>query len=274
VILKTIESLNNPLQQDFIKACLSQLSSRRPPARKLLFHPVIFEVPSLRLLSTHVIVNTPSYLPEQLTEEALHRPPDTHTNANNKEEKIEVILAEIKPTATRQGITLKASEVPRREVEKFFEEVRNGAHPLTALMPTYRPPIISRQRTTSPELAESPDSFHEEPELRRLATVRCFSKQPSIAGQEAGVGQSTNSVSLDRSVTLLLRLDDKMNRQLSCELRPSDTPKGLVEELLSFGLIHADDRELVAKAIEETLTGNRNQEVVEIITESVACQSD
>lgn len=229
VVLKTIESLDNPLQKDFIRACLSQLPSRRPSARKLLFHPIIFEVPSLRLLSAHVIVNTPSYQPEQLTEEALHKPLEAHLP--------EAVLAEIKASSTRPATTIKISDAPRREVEKFFEEVRNGAHPLTALMPTYRPPIISRQRTTSPELAESPESFQEEPEHRRLATVRCFSKQPTISGQEGG--QSANAVSLDRSVTLLLRLDDNMNRQLSCELRPSDTPKGLVEELLSFGLIHA-----------------------------------
>lgn len=36
----------------------------------------------------------------------------------------------------------------------------SGAYPLTALVPTYHPPIISRQRTTSPELtSESPENF-------------------------------------------------------------------------------------------------------------------
>ena len=57
-VLKTIKSLGNCLQQDFIEACINQLPSRRPTARKLLFHPLLFEVPSLRLLAAHVIVNT------------------------------------------------------------------------------------------------------------------------------------------------------------------------------------------------------------------------
>ena len=62
LVLNTIESLDNSLQKDFIKACISLLPSRRPSAKKLLFHPVLFEVPSLRLLSAHVIVNTPCNL--------------------------------------------------------------------------------------------------------------------------------------------------------------------------------------------------------------------
>lgn len=62
IVIKTIESLDNTFQRDFIKACISNLPSKRPSARKLLFHPVLFEVPSLRLLSAHMLVNnTPSY---------------------------------------------------------------------------------------------------------------------------------------------------------------------------------------------------------------------
>lgn len=114
-IKQVIESLDNPRQKDFIRMCLSQLPSRRPSARKLLFHPVIFEVPSLRLLAAHVIVNTPSYQPEQLTEEALNRALDP-----------EAILAEIKadPSGQRAAIEIRVVDAPQREVEKFFEQVR------------------------------------------------------------------------------------------------------------------------------------------------------
>ena len=228
VVYRTIESLDNPLQKDFIRACLSQLPSRRPSARKLLFHPVIFEVPSLRLLSAHVIVNTPSYQPEQLTEEALNKPID-HQHPDT-------VLAEVSASETRPAITIKVSDAPRREMEKFFEEVRNGAYPLTALMPTFRPPIISRQRNASIVDIESPEP--QEEEHRRLVAVQFSSKQID------NVGDAGSPPSNDRSsVTLVLRLDDRMNRQVSCELRSSDTPKALVEELLSFGLIHAVRRQ-------------------------------
>lgn len=230
VIYRTIESLENPLQRDFIRACLSQLPSRRPSARKLLFHPVMFEVPSLRLFSAHVIVSTPSYQPEQLTEEALNRPLSVDSDGHDK------VLAEIPAGANdRPAVGLRASDVPRREMEKFFEEVRNGAYPLTAVVPSSKQPIISRPRNTSVfEFGpDSPESFQEE-EHRRLATVQCSAKSEYVG--DAGSPPAGDS---GRSVTLVLRLDDKMNRQVSCELRSSDTPKALVEELLLHGLIHA-----------------------------------
>lgn len=60
-VLSTIKSLENRLQRDFIQACIDEQSWCRPEARKLLFHPILFEVPSLRLLSAHVITSSPGY---------------------------------------------------------------------------------------------------------------------------------------------------------------------------------------------------------------------
>lgn len=39
-------------------------------------------------------------------------------------------------------------------------------------------------------------------------------------------------------MTILLRMDDKMNRQLSCEVTPKDTPSELAEELVNHGFIN------------------------------------
>ena len=59
-IENTIESLENEEQKDFIRACLQPDPEQRPTARQLLFHPVMFEVPSLKLLAAHAVVNDPS----------------------------------------------------------------------------------------------------------------------------------------------------------------------------------------------------------------------
>jgi nuclear receptor-binding protein len=57
-IHKTIESLEDNQQKDFIYKCLSHEPTERPCARDLLFHPLLFEVHSLKLLAAHYLLNT------------------------------------------------------------------------------------------------------------------------------------------------------------------------------------------------------------------------
>ncbi len=55
LIKQSIESLDEN-QQDFINKCLHPDPRKRPSPKDLLFHRLLFEVPSLRLLATHQIV--------------------------------------------------------------------------------------------------------------------------------------------------------------------------------------------------------------------------
>lgn len=59
-VKKTIESLDDFQQKDFIRKCLQVDPLSRPSARELLFHPVLFEVHSLKLLAAHALVNSAS----------------------------------------------------------------------------------------------------------------------------------------------------------------------------------------------------------------------
>ena len=61
-IQRTIDSLEDEMQKDFIRKCLRTDPADRPTARELLFHPVLFEVHSLKLLAAHILVNTPGKL--------------------------------------------------------------------------------------------------------------------------------------------------------------------------------------------------------------------
>uniref|UniRef100_A0A1Y1N877 Nuclear receptor-binding protein homolog n=1 Tax=Photinus pyralis TaxID=7054 RepID=A0A1Y1N877_PHOPY len=54
-ISKTIDSLEDEQQKDFIKRCLHSEPQERPTARELLFHPLLFEVHSLKLLAAHCL---------------------------------------------------------------------------------------------------------------------------------------------------------------------------------------------------------------------------
>jgi len=57
-IHRTIESLDDEQQKDFIHKCLNKEPAHRPNARELLFHPLLFEVHSLKLLATHALVHS------------------------------------------------------------------------------------------------------------------------------------------------------------------------------------------------------------------------
>lgn len=61
-IWKTIESLDDIQQKDFIRKCLQVDPLSRPSAKELLFHPLVFEVHSLKLLAAHALVNSASKL--------------------------------------------------------------------------------------------------------------------------------------------------------------------------------------------------------------------
>jgi len=234
---KTIESLDNDQQKDFIRKCLAENPTDRPTAKELLFHPVIFEVPSLALFAAHSILNnSPSY---QLTDETFLR------NFNNLND--DTIVAEINHPDGRPSVIRRISDIPLREVEKFFEEVRNGAYPLTAIFPPSRQPIVSRQPTISPEPSGNgseqkslvPENPYNE-ENRKIVNMMCNIKAPQ---------ENENLM-----MTLLLRLDDKMNRQLSCEITDIESPICLANELVYYGFINQSDRDMVAALINDTIS--------------------
>lgn len=55
-VKKTIDSLEDQHQKDFILKCLSPKPEDRPTSKELLFHPLLFEVHSLKLLAAHCLV--------------------------------------------------------------------------------------------------------------------------------------------------------------------------------------------------------------------------
>ncbi|XP_055377888.1 nuclear receptor-binding protein homolog isoform X2 [Condylostylus longicornis] len=228
-VLRTIDSLEDEKQRDFILKCLNPNPRKRPSARELLFHPLLFEVHSLKLLAANCLVNSPAnrtHFSETIIDELLQRLPG-------------IVLAHL--TKNNKVVAYSFSDVPSAEkLEKFVEDVRNGIFPLTAFAVTNTPFI--RPRALSPETAESIKSVTPEPvdiEARRVVNMMCSVK--------------TREDSCDLLMTILLRMDDKMNRQLTCQVSQDDSANLLSHELVHLGFIHENDREKIAALIEDTL---------------------
>ncbi|CAG7719816.1 unnamed protein product [Allacma fusca] len=242
-IQRTIESLEvqeePPMMNDFIRKCLQHDPENRPTAHELLFHPVLFEVPSLKLLSAHALVSSAANISETITDEVLHR----HYGP-------EIVVAEIKhpessiedSEKTASTLQFRMSDVPVAEkLEKFVEDVKFGIYPLTCFeLP--RPPLPPRQQASTPEVIDSVKSASPEPvdlENRRVVNMMC-----NVKPREEGPGLL---------MTILVRMDDKMNRQLSCVVSETDTAFELAGELVFYGFIHEADRDKLANLIEESL---------------------
>lgn len=227
-IQTTIDSLGNPLQKDFIQQCLHQDPQKRPTAKQLLFHPVIFEVPSLRLLSVHSILDNSAFQSEQMSEESISR-----FLSIQKSKPSDVVVAEVKRTFN-PSISYTRNDFPNREVEKFFEQVKNGAFPLTAIHSTVRPPLLCRQRTLSPEVMGEGDGgrslntpeYPYDEETRRVVHI-------SVCIQPLSLEPMTFDVKI------VIKLDDKINRQLTCEIGEDQFVEPVIaQELVYYGFIN------------------------------------
>ncbi|XP_037954722.1 nuclear receptor-binding protein homolog [Teleopsis dalmanni] len=234
-ILRTINSLEHDLQRDLIFKCLRRNPAERPSASDLLFHPLLFEVHSLKLLSAHCLVFSPrnrTNFSETVVDAMMQR-----------YNRPDVIMARI--TQSGDSREYRLADVPTADkLEKFVEDVKYGVYPLTALGGK-KPPHF-RSRAASPVRADSIKSVTPEPidiESRRIVNMMCSVKK-------------LREDSRDISMTILLRMDDKMNRQLTCQVTEEDTAVDLTNELVRLGFVHIEDKEKIEILLEETLSGS------------------
>ncbi|XP_044309218.1 nuclear receptor-binding protein 2 isoform X1 [Varanus komodoensis] len=214
-------SLDDPIMREFILGCLLPNPDRRPTAHNLLFHRVLFEVHSLKLLAAHCFISNQYLWPENVVEE------------KTKALDLSIVMAEIQHVG-RPPVQWRYSEVSFLELDKFLEDVRNGIYPLMNFA-SARPHTLPRSASQPPEDSQKAKTPTPEPfdvETRKVVQMQC--------------SMEWNEEKRQRHLTLLLVLEDKLHRQLSYDLLPTDHPRALAADLVHYGFISQDDCEKLA----------------------------
>ncbi|KAG9355922.1 hypothetical protein JZ751_000766 [Albula glossodonta] len=150
------------------------------------------------------------------------------------------VMAEIEHV-NRPGVQLKYSHVSPLELDKFLEDVKNGIYPLMNFA-SQRPHPIPRALSLSQEHMETvktPTPEPQEMETRKVIQMHC-----NLESNEEGT---------KTHLSLFLKMDDKLHRQLSCDVLPTDSPKDLANELVHYAFICEEDCEKLAGFLEEAL---------------------
>uniref|UniRef100_A0A3B5A4T8 Nuclear receptor-binding protein 2 n=1 Tax=Stegastes partitus TaxID=144197 RepID=A0A3B5A4T8_9TELE len=230
-IVNAGQSLEDPLMREFTQSCLRHEAKLRPTAHDLLFHRVLFEVHSLKLLAAHCLINNQYLLPENCVEE------------KTKSFDPNAVMAEIKHD-DRQGVQLKYSHVSPLELDKFLEDVKNGIYPLMNFAST-RPHPVPRALSLSQEQVETvktPTPEPQETETRKVVQMHC-----NLESNEEGT---------KTHLSLFLKMDDKLHRQLSCDILPSKLTSAI--NIISFLLCAVqEDIEKVAGFLEDAINRHR-----------------
>ncbi|XP_070305158.1 nuclear receptor-binding protein 2 [Salvelinus sp. IW2-2015] len=148
------------------------------------------------------------------------------------------VMAEIKH-GDRPGVEIKYSNVSPLELDKFLEDVKNGIYPLMNFQRGLTMPRTLSIFQERMETVKTPSPEPQEMETRKVVQMHC-----NLEFTEEGTRSH---------LSLLLKMDDKLQRQLNCDVLPTDSSKDLASELVHFAFISEEDCDKLAGFLEDAL---------------------
>ncbi|TRY61577.1 hypothetical protein TCAL_01472 [Tigriopus californicus] len=220
MLFRAIDHLDDEMQKDFIRKCMNKDPKARPTARDLLFHPVLFEVHSLKLLAAHSLVNAPGNINETMDDDA--------TKAHYSSQTVKAAVLK-----SGEQKEFKLSDFPVAEkLEKFMEDVKNGIYPITAFPLLQGASAAPKTRACSPEnvVDEKRNLGTPEPEKGEVNNPKMLN-QILVA---VGFGDNEGVDPLKFHVVCVGKCEDGIFRQVHAPLDFSiHTPGVLAEELIA-----------------------------------------
>ncbi|KRX60862.1 Thioredoxin reductase 1, cytoplasmic, partial [Trichinella sp. T9] len=141
-LTRALQSLENPSQRQLVEQCFSTVPSQRPTAHQLIFHPALFEVPSLLLLAAHEVLRGPDTFSEFDPAAAAGARGGRHASSvggvGSSGGKLpgrrqSGVLAELVGVDGTRHVMVCREDVNTHDLEKLLEDVRNGIYPLAGL---------------------------------------------------------------------------------------------------------------------------------------------
>ena len=274
-----IGKITNPLLVDLIQKCVKEDPNMRCDAIRLLFHPVFFEGQSLKLYAAHTVVGLRQ-------ESALAQHPSLKT-----------MKGPFKADTVRGGQSYVLQGKPSwiLDIEQYLDDVKIGAHPLSFFdkgakskpTPQNQVSISASTRSQTPEdtfavkASVGDDNNVNNPvevvtfeaEIREVQQMSCsiLPRDEADVGGGGGAevngggdmgGSTDDSGEPTWSLTLLLRMADKMNRQLTCDIDiEEDTADCLVDELVHYGFVSKSDRDKIAQFLDQSFQRLKIQQI-------------
>ncbi|CAF0812503.1 unnamed protein product, partial [Didymodactylos carnosus] len=282
VVNEALEALEDPIQKNLVLQCLYADPSKRPTARELLFHPALFEVPTLKLLAVHSLVDDLKTKPDRSMAPTIQ--------SSGDEVFADILHKDGKPTL----FTFK--ECPSFELDKLLEDVQNGLYPLTAyslLFPAQRSSLIGNTNSHNNIInSNATSNTNDNSDTTNTSTVNKArggnTIERSISSVNNGDHQITALTSLSNpsaetttpvpidfdnenrriidvqcklktkdtgllSLFISVKFQDRLQRDMTAEIDHDETSDIIAKELLELGLIHESDYSRVEQAIVKSL---------------------